>query len=204
MIYCYGPGNSKTTVSAPQTVPALGESVTITGTVTDDTPTGRLNLNAAGTSIFEDTKPVAGSYDFVLKGTPAISDADQEAWMDYLFHQRPLPGNAKGVEVTIDAMDPNNNFIHIGTVTSDSSGNYGCLWKPEVPGTYQIIATFAGSGAYSASYSETYMSVGEAPPTPAEPQPLPAQQPVDMYILYATVAIIVAIAIVGLLLFRKK
>jgi hypothetical protein len=124
--------------------------------------------------------------------------------MDYLFHQRPVPSNAKGVEVTLDAIDPNNNYINIGTVTSDSSGNYGCLWKPEVPGTYHIIATFAGSAAYGPSYSETYMSVGEAPPTPAEPQPLPAQQPVDMYILYATVAIIAAVAIVGLLLLRKK
>jgi hypothetical protein len=204
MIYCYGPGNSKTTVSAPQAVPALGSSVTLTGTVTDDTPSGRLNTNAAGTTRFDSLDFATGDYDFVLRGTPAISDADQEAWMDYLFHQRPLPANAKGVEVTLDALDPNNNYIHIGTVTSTASGTYGFLWTPEVPGTYHIIATFAGSAAYGPSYSETYMSVGEAPPTPAEPQPEPAQPPLDMYLLYATVAIIVAIAIVGLLLLRKK
>ena len=114
---------SKTTVSAPQTVPALGSSVTITGTVTDDTPTGRLNTNAAGTSRFNSLDvPVAGDYDFVLRGTPAISDADIDAWMEYMFHQRPIPSNAKGVEVTLDAIDPNNNFIHIGTVTSDITG----------------------------------------------------------------------------------
>ena len=43
-IYCYGRGPSATTVSATQNVPALGSSVTITGTVTDDTPTGRRKI----------------------------------------------------------------------------------------------------------------------------------------------------------------
>ena len=44
-IYCIGPGSSATTVFAPQVVPALGSSVVITGTVTDQTPTGRRNAN---------------------------------------------------------------------------------------------------------------------------------------------------------------
>jgi len=189
-IYCLGKGPSATTVSAPQTVPSLGSSVTITGTVTDQSPSGRHN--------------VAGSLDFALKGTPAISDADMEAWMEYLFQQRPMPSNAKGVNVTLDAIDPNGNFIHIGTTTSDSASNFGLSWTPEVPGTYQIIATFGGSAAYGPSYSTAYMTVGEAPPVVAEPQPAPAQPPLDMYILYATVAIIIAVAIVGLLLLRKK
>jgi outer membrane protein assembly factor BamB len=189
-IYCLGKGPSATTVSAPQTVPSLGSSVTITGTVTDDTPSGRHN--------------VAGSLDFALKGTPAISDDDMTAWMEYLFQQRPIPANAKGVEVTLDAIDPNSNFIHIGTVTSDLTGAYGFVWEPEVPGTYQIIATFAGSKSYGSSFAQTYIGVGEAPPVVAEPQPEPAQPPLDMYLLYATIAIIIAVAIVGLLLLRKK
>jgi hypothetical protein len=204
-IACYGQGSSKTTVSAPQTVPAQGSSVTITGTVTDDTPTGRLNTNAAGTSSFNSLNvPKSGDYDFVLRGTPAISDADMDAWMEYMYHQRPIPANAKGVEVTLDAIDPNNNYIHIGTVTSDITGAYGFVWKPEVPGTYQIIATFAGSAAYSASFAETYMGVGEAPPTPAAPEPAPPLPPFEMYTLYATIAIIIAVAIATLLLLRKK
>ena len=37
-IYCIGKGRSATTVSAPQIVPAVGSSVMITGTVTDQTP----------------------------------------------------------------------------------------------------------------------------------------------------------------------
>jgi hypothetical protein len=189
-LYAFGKGPSATTVSAPQTVPSLGSSVTITGTVTDQSTSGRRNTN--------------GILDFVLKGTPAISDEDQSAWMEYMFMQQPIPANAKGVEVTLDAIDPNNNYIHIGTVTSDMNGNYGYAFTPEVPGAYQIFATFAGSAAYGPSYSTAYMTVGEAPPVVAEPQPEPAQPPLDMYLLYATIAIIIAIAIVGLLLLRKK
>ena len=38
MMYCFGTGPSATTVSAPETIPALGASVMIKGTVTDQTP----------------------------------------------------------------------------------------------------------------------------------------------------------------------
>jgi hypothetical protein len=187
-IYCIGKGSSATTVSAPQTVPALGSSVTLTGTVTDDSPSGRHN--------------VAGDLDIALKGTPAISDADMDAWMEYMYKQRPMPSNAKGVEVTLDAIDPNNNYIHIGTTTSDLTGAYGFVWKPEVPGTYQIIATFGGSAAYGPSFAQTYMGVGEAPPEQTQPEPVAPLPPFEMYTLYATIAIIIAIAIVGLVLVR--
>jgi hypothetical protein len=205
MIYCYGKGNSATTVSAPQTVPALGSSVVITGTVTDETDTGRLNTNAAGASQFNSLDvPVSGDYDFTLKGTPAIGDDSMDAWMEYMYHQRPMPTNATGVEVSLDTIDPNGNYVHIATVTSDSSGNYGYAYTPDVPGTYQIIATFAGSAAYGPSSATTYLSVGEAPPATAAPPEYP--QPIDytMTIIGAAVVLLIAIAIVGILLFRKK
>jgi len=189
-IYCLGKGPSATTVSAPQTVPSLGSSVTITGTVTDQSPSGRHN--------------VAGSLDFALKGTPAISDADMENWMEYMFQQRPIPANAKGVDVTLDAIDPNGNFIHIGTTTSDINGNYGYKFTPDVPGTYQIIATFAGSAAYGSSFGTTYLSVDPAPTTPTPIEQIVQLPPFEMYTLYATIAIIIAVAIATLLLLRKK
>jgi hypothetical protein len=188
-IYCLGKGPSATTVSAPQTDPRLGSSVTITGTVTDQTTSGRINT--------------AGSIDFTLKGTPAISDASMAAWMEYKFQQRPMPTNATGVPVTLTAIDPNGNYIHIGNVTSDISGAYGCDWTPEVPGTYQIIATFAGSNAYGGSFAQTYMSVSEAAPT-ASPYPEVVVPSTEMYFVASTIAIIIAIAIVGVLILRKK
>jgi outer membrane protein assembly factor BamB len=184
-IYCFAPGSSKTTVVAPQTVPELGSSVTITGTVTDDTSTGRHNVN--------------GELDFSLQGTPAISDASMDAWMEYMYHQRPKPTNATGVPVSLDTIDPNGNLVHIGNVTSDATGAYGLVWKPDVPGTYQITATFAGSGAYGGSSAQTYMAIGESTPT-ASPYPEINIPSTEIYIIGTGIAIIIAVAIVGALI----
>jgi outer membrane protein assembly factor BamB len=188
-IYAYGKGPSATTVSAPQTVPSLGSSVMITGTVTDQSPSGRRNTNDL--------------LDFTLKGTPAISDEDMSAWMEYKFMQQAKPADAKGVEVSLDTIDPNGNYVHIATVTSDINGNYGYSYTPDVPGTYQIIATFAGSKSYGPSSATTYLDVVEAPTATAPPE---YPQPIDptMTIVYAAIAIIIAVAIVGILLLRKK
>jgi hypothetical protein len=182
-LYCYGKGPSATTVTASPKSSAQGTSVVIEGMVTDQSP---------GAKKFQQYP----------EGTPAISDADQEAWMEYLYAQQAMPTNAKGVEVTLDAVDPNNNYIHIGTATSGTSGTYSYMFTPEVPGKYTIIATFAGSASYYSSYAETAIGISEAPAVPAAPEPAPAQPPLDMYILYATVAIIIAVAIVGLMLVR--
>lgn len=193
MIYAHGRGKSATAVSAPQTVPALGSSVTITGTVTDDTPTGRRNTN--------------DQIDFTLQGTPAISDKDMSRWMEYLYEQQVYPADAKGVEVSLIALDPNGNLAPIGNATSDINGNFGLPYTPEVPGTYQIIASFAGSKAYGPSTSTTYLTVGEAAATAAPyPTPLP-QSVVDMYFIPAIVGLFVFVAIIGaviILLIRKR
>ena len=191
-MYVFGKGPSATTVSAPQTVPELGATILLTGTVTDQSPSGRYN--------------VAGSLDFTLKGTPAISDQDMEAWMEYLFQQRPIPANAKGVPVTLTTIDPNGNLVPIGNTTSDAKGNYAIQFTPEVPGTYQIIATFEGSKSYGPSFGTTYLAVGdEAPKTP---EPSTPESIADLYFVPAITGIIIAIAIVGvvlaLLLLKKR
>ncbi len=191
-IYCLGRGPSATTVSAPQLAPVLGSPVTITGTVTDQSPSGKHNIN--------------GDLDIALKGTPAISDASMDAWMEYMFHQRSKPTNALGVPVTLTAIDPNGNIVTVGNATSDSSGNYGLSYTPEVPGTYQIIATFAGSNSYGPSSSTTYLTVANGPSSTPAPTPL-AESPADIYIVPGIIAIIVVIIIVGIaniLLLRKR
>ena len=193
-IYCLGKGPSATTVSAPQIVPTLGSSVMITGTVTDQTSSGRSN--------------VAGSLDFTLKGTPAISDAFMEAWMEHMFQQRPIPSNATGVQISLDTIDPNGNFFHIGNVTSDLTGTYGLKFTPQVSGTYQILATFAGSNSYGPSFAQTYLAVSDpaATPTPTATAQTNLVTTADLitYMLAAVVAIIISIAIVGILLLRKR
>ena len=189
MIYAFGKGPSATTVTVSQDISVLGSKVMIKGAVTDQTTSGRINTN--------------GDTDFTLKDTPAISDASMSAWMEYKYMQQAFPSNATGVPVTLDTIDPNGNFKHIGDVTSDMTGNYALPFKPEVPGTYQIIATFAGSKAYGSSFAQTYMNVGEAAPT-ASSYPVVNLPPTETYFAISTVAIIIAIAIIGVLILRKK
>jgi outer membrane protein assembly factor BamB len=173
-IYCIGKGPSKLTVQAPMTGITAGNSVVISGTVTDQSPGA--------------------------KGTPAIADVNMQAWMEYLYEQQAMPTNANGVPVTIDAVDPNGNFVNIGSVTSDLSGNFGFEWKtPDVPGKYTIIATFAGSNSYGSSYAETYAVVSDAPATPA-PTAAPVESTADLYFVPAIAGLFVAIIVVGLLI----
>ena len=140
-IYVIGKGPSATTVSAAPEVSVHGQNILIKGTVTDQTPTGRRN--------------VAGSLDFSLKGTPAIADESMDAWMEYLFHQRTIPKDAKGVTVKLTAIDPNGNYQEIGEVTSDLWGNFGKSWNPPVPGDYFVVAEFEGSASYGSSSAST-------------------------------------------------
>jgi outer membrane protein assembly factor BamB len=191
-VYAFGKGPSATTVTASPKVSVHGTNVLIEGSVTDQTETGRRNTN----DIFE----------FSLKGTPAISDEDMSAWMEYMFMQQPKPADAKGVEVVISVLDPNNNCYEIGRTTSDINGKFGYAFEPLVPGTYQIIATFEGSAAYGPSSSSTYINVEEAPAATAEPTPPPASV-ADLYLVPGIVGIIVAIAVVGIvimLMLRKR
>ena len=129
------------------------------------------------------------------------------AWMEYMFMQQAKPTNAKGVEVSLNAIDPNGNLVPIGTTTSDMNGNYAIAYNPEVPGTYQIIANFAGTKAYGPSSATTYMTVEDA--APATPTPAPQPESIaDTYFVPAIAGIIIAIAVVGvilaLLLLRKR
>jgi len=156
-IYSFGKGPSETTVSAPTTTIPRGEAVLITGTVMDIAP---------GTQQLEQSKRFPN-------GVPAVSDASQENWMEYVYMQQGCPADAEGVEVVITTLDPNGNTYEIGRTTTSLSGTFGCAVNPPVPGLYKIIATFQGSNSYYRSYTETYINVGEAPKaaTPIEPEP---------------------------------
>jgi phage terminase large subunit-like protein len=137
------------------------------------------------------------------KDTPAIADASMTQWMEYLYMQKPMPTNAVGVEVVVSVVDPNGNCYEVGRTTTDTSGMFKMTFTPEVPGEYTVVATFEGSESYWCSYAETAIGVSEAPAATPEPTPVP-QAPVEMYFAVSTIAIIVAIAIVGLMILRKK
>ncbi|MCW3995353.1 MAG: PQQ-binding-like beta-propeller repeat protein [Candidatus Bathyarchaeota archaeon] len=194
-IYAFGKGPSATTVSGPLSGAVVNSPVTIVGTVTDQTETGR--RTATGNDAFQ----------FTLKGTPAISDADMARWMEYLFMQQSYPADAKGVPVHLATIDPNGNYFDIGTVTSDINGNYGIPFTPDIPGTYQILATFAGSNAYGPSTASTYITVADVPKVtqaPTTPQPTSM---VETYFIPAIVGLFIFVAImsvVTILLTRKR
>ncbi len=205
-IYTIGKGPSATTISAPQTGITVSSSITLSGTVTDQSP-GQ-------------------------KDTPAISDEDQAAWMEYLHMQKPFPTNAKGVTVHLSAIDPNGNTQTIGDAISDTNGNFGISWAAPVPGLYKIIAKFDGTNSYGGSTASAYMTVIASPSavpvetatptfTPASPtqtpiatlSPTPAITSAPsvgggpntaLYVAIAAVVIIAVITAVAVVLRRRK
>jgi outer membrane protein assembly factor BamB len=188
-IYCYGKGQTATTVAASPEVSEFGSSVLIKGTVTDQSP-GETCLGIPA------------------KGTAAIADECQEAWMDYLYQQQPKPTNATGVEVTLDVIDANGNFRNIGSTISDATGAYSYMWTPDIPGKYTLIASFAGSESYWSSSSETAFGVTDSAPTPPPPQAittgLATTTDLMMYVGAAIAINIILIAVIAILLLRKR
>ncbi len=206
-LYCYGKGQSATTVTA---TPGVGNVITIQGTVTDQSQ-GQTCLGI----------PAAG--------TPAISDDSMSTWMEYLYMQQPKPTTATGVPVHLTAIDPNGNTQEIDTVTSDVNGHFGLMYTPPVPGYYTITATFAGSNSYYSSSAETGIGVSAAPAasvtptstptttppttvtpsaiatsTPTSAPPPTAQTPVALYVAIAAAIVIIAIVAAALVLRRRK
>jgi outer membrane protein assembly factor BamB len=183
---CIGKGPSATTVKIENDVTTFGHKVLVTGMVTDVSPgTAAYNREAR-----------------FPNGVPAISDEDQEAWMEYVYMQQAKPANAKGVEVVISVLDSNGNTYDVGTVTSDVNGKFQLAFDPEITGEYTVYAKFAGSESYWGSSAETALFVEEAPVASPTPQPI-TLPPTETYVAVGTGLIILAIAIVGILLIRK-
>jgi outer membrane protein assembly factor BamB len=182
-IYTLGRGPSSISVEAPLASIIAGQNVVIQGNVVDISSGTQQDEQAAR---FPD-------------GVPVASDVSMKDWMGYVYQQKPLPDNFTGVTVSIDAIDPNCNLIHIGDATTDSRGHYQYTWTtPNVPGDYRITASFAGTNGYWPSYSETGATVNDVPAT-TTPTPTPASN-TDMYILASAGAIIAVVAIVGAVL----
>ena len=181
-IYCFGKGQSATTVTA---TPGVGNAVTIQGTVTDQSQ-GKTCLGI----------PAAG--------TPAISDDSMSNWVAYLYEQQTKPTDAKGVTVKLTAVDSSGNPTVLGTATSDITGNYALSWTPPASGLYTITASFDGSGSYFSSSAETHITVATVATTSSTTANTNVNSlPADAFYAVSAVLIILILA-VAVLLLRKK
>ncbi len=151
--YAFGKGASATTISTPISAITQGQSLIITGTVTDQSP--------------------------AQSNTPAISDEDMGQWMEYLHMQKTMPTNATGVPVVLTATDSNGVTYNIGITTTDIGGSYGLKWTPPAEDTYQIMATFEGTNSYSSSYATTYIAVDTAPSSSPTSTATPTEAPIS-------------------------
>ncbi len=179
-LYCFGQGPSALTVTAPDTASNVGTPIIIRGTVLD---------------VSAGTQQAQQKADFPY-GVPAVSDASQSCWMQYVYQQQPMPTNVVGVPVTISVVDSNNNTRTIGTVTSDASGMFTLSWTPDITGPYTVIANFAGTNSYYPSSAETSF-VATNPAGTASPYPVTVLPPTETYFALSTIAIIAAVAIIG-------
>jgi hypothetical protein len=186
-VYSFGKGPTSTTVTIQNDVITNGNAVLVKGTVMD--------ISGGTTSSGISTR--------FPNGVPAISDNDMTPWMEYLYMQMPKPADITGVEVVLSVFDPNGNTYEVGKTITDANGMFKLEFVPQVPGEYTVIASFEGTHSYFASNGETALDVVDAKPTPTV-QPAVALPPTEMYFAISTIAIIVAIAIVGILLLRKR
>jgi outer membrane protein assembly factor BamB len=182
-LYCIGKGPSSTSVSIQNDVTPLGNTVLIKGSVTD---------TSAGTLQHEQAARFPN-------GVPAVSDESMSPWMEYVYMQKPKPTNTTGVLVNLYVLDPNNNYRPIGEAISDDNGFYSCIWEPDIPGKYTVIAKFEGTESYWPSQAVSAFAVSEhAPTTPPAPENMPSVA--DLYFVPAIAGLFVAIIVVGALL----
>jgi outer membrane protein assembly factor BamB len=181
-IYAVGKGPTALTVTAPDASVTYGTPVIIKGNVMDVSP-GTESDNAKLR---------------FPKGVPAVSDGNMSDWMLYVYKQFQQPQNIIGVPVSIDAIDKNNNYVHLGDTTSDAAGFFSFMYTPTDSGKYTVYASFAGSKAYYGSYAQTAFSVQDKVAEPVvEPK---AASTAEQYFVPAVAGIILAIVAVGIVI----
>jgi hypothetical protein len=180
-VYAIGKGPTQTTVSAPGAGVTMGNSVTITGTVNDI---------SAGTKQQEQAARFPN-------GVPAVNEASQAQWMEYVYMQKAKPTNTTGVNVDLYVVDANMNYRQIGTTTT-TDGFFSFNWKPDIEGAFTVYASFAGSESYWPSQAITAFTVD---PAAATPTPAPVHESVaDQYFVPAIAGLFIAVILVGVLL----
>jgi hypothetical protein len=192
-IYTYGKGAIKMTVNAPNIGVTTATPITITGTITD---------LSAGSQQDE----VINNFP---NGLPVVSDASMEAFMESVYMQQPMPHNLTGVPITFFVVDANGNYRTIGSTTSSTDGTFAFKWTPDIAGDYYLTASFDGSQSYYGSHASVAFSAGETGASPTTgggggTGGYVTTNDLIMAMAIGVVVIIIAIALVGLLLARRR
>jgi outer membrane protein assembly factor BamB len=168
-VYCFGKGETTTTISLSSTVLANGTSVLIQGTITDNSP--------------------------ATPGTPCLSRDYLGGWLQFLLMQKPCPyAVIPGVPVEIRAQFPNGTTKVLGLPVSSEFGVFNFTWTPPEPGVYAIRARFPGDDSYYVTFNwaESTLLVKPATAVVAE-NPQPTYTPTDLFIIAAVAAAIILI-----------
>jgi outer membrane protein assembly factor BamB len=142
--------------------------------------------------------------------TPAVSTSNMALSLSansvtkggYIYITGGVSGVDYPVNITLTIDRPDSLYVDI-PVTTDPNGNFMVIQTFDVIGESKIVAWWNGDDLHTAACSETL------PLTVVEPEVAPQPeypQPIDptWNIVAAAIAIIIAIAIVGILLFRRK
>ncbi len=190
-IYAFAKGPASVTVNAPNLGVTTATPITISGTIMDV---------SAGVAQSE----VAKNYP---NGVPCVSDDSQSKFMEHVYQNQPLPSNVTGVPITLAVVDSNGNYREIGQATSTPSGTFSYTWTPDISGDYILYASFSGSNSYYPASAQTALHASDAPtpvPTQQIQTGLATTSDLVTYLAIGVIAIIIAIAIVGVLLLRKR
>jgi len=182
-LYSFGKGKSATTVAAPDVAVPKGTGITIKGTVLDLSP--------------------------AQPNTPCVSQESMSLQMEYLHMQMPIDGlfrneTITGVPVSLTALGSDGSFVDIGTVITDGYyGTFSKTWTPPNEGEYKIVASFTGDNSYGSSGAATAVSVGPAPEQINIPEQI-IPPDYTMTLIVGFLAVIIAVALATVLLYRKK
>jgi outer membrane protein assembly factor BamB len=135
-LYCFGKGQTTMTVSVTKSQIGQGESVGITGTITDQSP--------------------------AQKDSPCVSKDSMGAWIEYLLMQQAQPANVTGVPVKLQAVRSDGTITLLGQTISDSDGVFRFQWTPPDQDLYKIKAIFEGDDSYWSSHSTATLMVDQA------------------------------------------
>ena len=132
--------------------------------------------------------------------------------MEYLYLNAPVNSlwqneTAIGVPVTLTAIGSDGTVCNLGTVTTNGYyGTFSYTWTPAKADSYTVYTAFAGDDSYGLSSAATSVSIGAAAitPTTAPTQTAIAEPDYSMTIIGMGIAIIIAVAIVGMLMLRKR